>query len=199
MRGANLTRVSVFCAAALTAACESSAVAPYFLTEPSSVAPSVSSSRTRWDSIADLREWVDNPWTVGPFSTQIEDDVESAHVDLRAGDAAQLTGPNLTPPFSGLRSVRMRLRYVPAPSSPTASLNFVFVNVAPTVRTDPSNPLIPSYLSKTTGAASAWQLLELLPETNRGYPAIVDARWMYLVIGRSGDIGVDFDWIELVR
>jgi hypothetical protein len=190
--------VPVLWAVISMAACETQRPAPYFLVAPSSIAPNVSSTLTRWDSIAEWREW-ENPFTEAPISMRSEDGVEFAHVDLRVGVSSLLNGPNLQPPFLGLRSVRVRVRYLPSSATPNAVLNNVGAFVAPTLREDPSNPLIPSYFATAAARATIWQVLELLPESGRGYPAVVDARWLYLTIGRSGELGVDIDWIELGR
>jgi hypothetical protein len=191
--------VPILGAAAWMAACETTRPAPYFLVPPSSIAPSVSSGLTRWDSAIELRQWVENPLTEGPFSVQSEDGVDFTRVELRPGVSSQINGPNLQPVFAGLRSVRVRARYFPTSADPAGVLNNFLALVAPTIRDDPSNPLIPAYFTRAAATAGIWQVLELLPETDRGYPAVVDARWLYLIIGRSGQVVVDIDWIELVR
>jgi hypothetical protein len=176
-------------------ACETQRPDPYYLVAPSAVAPPVSSRLTRWDSRDELSEWVNNSFTTGSFRL-LSEDVDFARVDLDTGTSSSLNSPNLQPVFTGLRSVRVRVRFVPAASN--AVLNNVMANVAWTGPFDPSNPLMPGYFVRWSGPSSTWQTLEL-PSDPRGFPAVVDARWLYLSFGRSGALTVDVDWIELLR
>jgi hypothetical protein len=178
-------------------ACETTRPDPYYLVAPSSIAPTVSSRLTRWDSREELSEWVNNSFTTGPFRL-LSEDVDFARVDLDTGTSSSLNSPNLQPVFTALRAVRVRVRFVPAAGSPTAVLNGVMANVAWTGPFDPSNPLMPAYYLRWTGPSSTWQTLEL-PAEARGFPSVVDARWLYLSFGRSGAMTVDVDSIELVR
>lgn len=178
-------------------ACETTRPDPYYLVAPSSIAPPVSSSLTRWDSRDELSEWVNNSFTTGAFRL-LSEDVDFARVNLDTEVPSRLNSPNLQPVFTRLRAVRVRVRFVPAASSPTAILNGVMANVAWTGPFDPSNPLMPAYYLRWTGSSSAWQTLELPPDP-RGFPAVVDARWLYLAFGRSGAMTVDVDSIELIR
>jgi hypothetical protein len=191
--------VLAMCASTSIAACENARPEPYFLVSPSSIAPSISSSRTRWDSIPELREWVDNPWTEGAFSVGSENGVEFAHVDLRRGISAALYSPNFDPVFTGLRGVRISVRYMAEPTTPNAELNRVFASVAATVRPDPSNPLNAGYIATPASVPGVWQTVDLVPDGTPYYPPVIDARWMYLALGRTGDVSADIDWIELIR
>jgi hypothetical protein len=176
-------------------ACETNRPDPYYVVAPSSIVPPVSSGLTRWDTRDELSEWVNNSFTTGPFRL-LSEDVDFARVDLDTGTSSSLNSPNLQPVFTGLRSVRVRVRFVPAASN--AVLNNVTANVAWTGPFDPSNPLTPSYFVRWNGPSATWQTLEL-PSDPRGFPAVVDARWLYVSFGRSGPLRVDLDWIELVR
>jgi hypothetical protein len=196
-----MQHVRVFVCTALVllaaSACETTAPEPYYLVAPSSIAPPLNSGLTRWDTRDELSEWVNNSFTTGAFRL-LSEDVDFARIDLAAGTSSTLNSPNLQPVFTGLRSVRVRVRFVAAASSPTAVLNGVMAFVAWTGPFDPANPLMPAYYMRWTGPSSAWQTLEL-PSDPRGFPAVVDARWLYLTFGRSGPMTVDVDWIELVR
>jgi hypothetical protein len=192
--------VALLVAASISiAACESKQPEPYFLVTPSSIAPSISSSLTRWDSGRELHEWVDNAWTEGQFSIRSEGGVEFAHVDLRPGVSAALYSPNFEPVFTGLRGVRIRLRYAPEPETPTAGVNRAFASVAATIRPAPSNPLNAGYIATPAAVPGVWQIVELGPDGAPYYPPVIDARWMYLALGRTGDVSADIDFIELLR
>lgn len=197
MRASDLRLIVILPFVVSVAACETTAVEPYFLVGPDSIAPSVSSSLSRWDSRAELQQWVENPWTEGPYSLGLEEGVEFAHVNLRPGVSSALYGPNLQPPFEGLRTVRVRVRYS-APADTSARLNGVDAHVVPTVR-DPTNSRVPYYWVWAAATPDEWQVLELQHQAYTGYPPVVDARWVYIAIGRLGEISVDIDWIELVR
>jgi hypothetical protein len=180
------------------AACETTVDRePYYLVAPDTIAPSVASPLSRWDSRAELQQWVENPWTEGPYSLGFEDGVEFAHVNLRPGVSSALYGPNLQPPFEGLRSVRVRVRYS-AQAGTSSRLNLVDAHVVPTVH-DPANSRVAYYYVWGAATPDEWQVLELQYQDYTGYPPVVDARWVYIAIGRAGEIGVDIDWIELVR
>ncbi len=190
--------LAIYASASITA-CESTPPEPYFLVSPSAIFPSISSSRTRWDSMAELREWVDNPWTEGPCSVRSENGTEFAHVDLRPGVSTALYSPDFVPVFTGLRGVRVRVRYVPEPTTPTAELNRIFANVAATIRPEPSNPLNAGYIVTPASLPGEWQILDLVWDGYSTYPPVIDARWMSLSLGRTGDVNADIDWIELLR
>jgi hypothetical protein len=181
------------------AGCETERPAPYRIAGPTppvaSTSPTSSSTSSRWDSAAELREWAENPLTEGPYSLRSEGGVDFVHADLRSGVSSRLHGPTLDPIFAGLRLVRVRVRYAVAPNDTVSGLNGIDVFVDPTI---PVGVLLPSYFSQARGEASAWQVLDLQPEA-RGFPPSIDARWAYLTVGRRGDIGVDIDWIEFVR
>jgi hypothetical protein len=144
-----------------------------------------------------LSEWVNNSFTTGPFRL-LSEEVDFARVNLDTEVSSRLNSPNLQPVFTGLRAVRVRVRFVPAGGSPSAVLNGVMALVAWTGPYDPSNPLIPAYFLRWTGPSSTWQTLDLPPDP-RGFPAVVDARRLYLTFGRAGAVTVDVDSIELVR
>jgi len=181
------------------AGCETQRPASYPITGPTppvaSTPPTASSSFSRWDSALELREWVENPLTLGPYSLRSEGGVDFIHADLRSFVSSLLHGPTLDPIFTRLRLVRVRVRYTVAAGDTQSGLNNINVFVDPTI---PVDLLLPSYFSQARGEESAWQVLDLLPEA-RGYPPVVDARWAYLSVGRRGDVGVDIDWIEFVR
>ena len=120
-------------------------------------------------------------------------------MDLKSSTSFRLWSPNLDPPFTSLRAVRVRYRYSPAPSDPTAALLNIGASVKPTGNADPTNPLLPSYFRQVTAESSTWQTVDLVSESGRGYPATVDALWMYLTFGRSGNVSVDIDRIDLLR
>jgi hypothetical protein len=179
--------------------CETERPASYLITGPTppvaATFPTSSSTFSRWDSAAELREWVENPLTEGPYSLGSEAGLDFIHADLRPLVPSRLHGPTLVPIFTGLRLVQVRVRYTVAANDTQSGLNNIGVFVDPTI---PVGLLLPSYFSQARGDASAWQLLDLQPEA-RGYPLVIDARWAYLSVGRRGDIGVDIDWIEFVR
>jgi hypothetical protein len=188
------------------AACETEPpMAPYFLTAPDSVAPDISSTLSRWDSRTELAQWVANPWTQAPYTIGFESGVEFAHADLRTGVNSSLYGPDLQPPFEGLQSVRVRLRYFllgTGTGTLTSDLIVsVSASVAPAGRDDPTNHQIPRYSARVTAGPGEWQVVELQPDLGRGYPPVVDARWLSVAIGRNYpyEIVGDIDWIELVR
>jgi hypothetical protein len=165
-------------------------------TPPAAVTPPVTSSTfSRWDSAAALGEWVGNPLTEAPYSLRSEGDVEFAHADLLPGVSSRLHGPTLNPVFTGLRLVRVRVRYTAAANDSNSRLNGIDAFVAPTI---PVGLLLPSYFSQAQGEAGAWQVIDLQPES-RGYPLVVDARWAYVTFGGRGTFGIDIDWIEFVR
>ena len=157
--------------------CETERPASYLIAGPmppvASTLPTSSSTFSRWDSAAELREWVENPLTEGPYSLRSEGGVDVIHADLRPGSPSRLHGPTLDPIFTGFRLVRVRVRYTVAAHDLQSGLNGIIVFVDPTI---PVGLLLPSYFSQARGEASAWQLLDLPPEA-RGYPPIVDARW----------------------
>ena len=184
----------------LPAGCETKPPEPYFLVTPDSVFPSESSALSRWDSHAELRQWVENPWTQAPYVLGVETGVEFARADLRAGVNSSLYGPNLQPPFTGLRAVRVRVRYFPtAAGPPTGLVVAVTARVTPTGPADPTNPRTSYYYARVTEGPGEWQIVEAPPDPGRGYPPVVDARWLYVAIGRNAEIVADVDWIELVR
>ena len=180
------------------ASCETERPASYLITGPTppvaSTPPTSSSTFSRWDSAAELRDWVESPLTEGPYSLRSEGGVDFIHADLRSV-SSRLHGPTLDPIFTRLRLVRVRVRYTVAPNDTQSGLNHINVFVDPTI---PVGLLLPSYFSQARGEAAAWQVLDLQPEA-RGYPPVIDARWAYLSVGRRGDIGIDIDWIEFVR
>ena len=189
----------ILLAAISLAGCETERPASYLITGPTppvaSTPPTSSSTFSRWDSAAELREWVENPLTEGPYSLRSEEGVDFIHADLRPLVSSRLHGPTLAPIFTGLRLVRVRVRYTVAENDTQSGLNNINAFVDPTI---PVDLLLPSYFSQARGAAMQWQVLDLQPEA-RGYPLVVDARWAYLSVGRRGDIGIDIDWIEFVR
>lgn len=189
----------LFVIAASSVGCDTTRPDPYLITAPSSLTSSITSGLSRWDALEELREWVENPLTNGSWSTQLEPGVVFARGELRTGVSSRLHGPGLEPVFVGVRAVRLRVRFFPASASTTASLNSASAFVGWTGRSDPSNPLIPHYFARSTGPAGTWQVLELPPEPLKRFPPVVDARWLYLVFGRTGEVTVDVDWIELVR
>ena len=198
MRGGRLLMGSVLASIAL-AGCETKRPASYLIAGPTpplaSTPPASSSTFSRWDSAAELREWVENPLTEGPYSLRSEEGVDFAHADLRPGISSRLHGPTLDPIFTRLRLVRVRVRYTVAPNDTQSGLNHINAFVDPTI---PVGLLLPSYFLQARGEASAWQILDLPPEA-RGFPPVIDARWAYLSVGRRGEIGIDIDWIEFVR
>jgi hypothetical protein len=121
------------------------------------------------------------------------------HLELKPATPFRLWGPNLAPAFTGLRAVRVRYRHSPLPSDPTAALVNLSAFVTPTVRPDPTNPLAPSYFRQVSVASATWQSVDLLADSGRGYPALVDALSIYLTFGRNGHVSVDIDRIELLR
>ena len=179
--------------------CETERPASYLITGPTppvaSTAPTSSSTFSRWDSAPELRDWVENPLTEGPYSLLSEGGIDFIHTDLRGGTPSRLHGPTLDPIFTRLRLVRVRVRYTVAANDVRSGLNNINVFVDPTI---PVDLLLPSYFSQARGEASAWQVLDLQPQA-RGYPPVIDARWAYLTVGRRGDVGVDIDWIEFIR
>lgn len=181
------------------AGCETERPASYLIAGPTppvaSTPPTSSSTFSRWDSASELREWVENPLTEGPYSLRSEGGVDFIHADLRPLVSSRLHGPTLDPIFAGLRLVRVRVRYTITANDTQSGLNNISVFVYPTI---PVGLLLPSYFSQARGEASAWQVLDLQPEA-RGYSPVIDARWAYLSVGRRGDIGIDIDWIEFVR
>jgi hypothetical protein len=187
------------CAVFLLAACESKVPQPYFLVAPSELAPGISSSRVRWDSAAEWREWVENPWTEGPFTIRSEGGIEFVHIDLRQGVSSRLNGPSFDPVFAGLRGVRVRVRYVPEPAAPLATMHRVFAYAAPAGARDPAGAAVRGYIVTPAPTPDVWQVLDLGPDSAPYFPAVVDARWIYLALGRTGDVGADIDWVELLR
>jgi hypothetical protein len=181
-----------------TTACETERPAPFVLAAPTPVGIE-SSQASAWDSAEDFRGWINNPLTEGTFSIEQQDGVEFVHLELKPFTAFRLWSPNLDPPFTRLRAVRVRYRQSPPPSDATAALSSINASVKPTVKTDPTNPLLPSYFSQVGVPSSTWQSVDLLAQSGRGYPAVVDALSMYLSFGRSGNVSVDIDRIELLR
>lgn len=181
------------------ASCETERPASYLITGPTppvaSTPPTASSTFSRWDSAAELRDWVENPLTEGPYSLRSEGGVDFIHADLRSGVSSPLHGPTLDPVFTGLRLVRVSVRYTVAANDTQSVLNNINVFVSPTI---PVDLRLPNYSSQARGEASAWQVLDL-QLFSRGFPPSIDARWAYLIVGRRGDIGIDVDWIEFVR
>jgi hypothetical protein len=187
------------CTATLAVACENTPPAPYFLVAPSEIAPATSSSLTRWDSAAEWREWVDNPWTEGGFSLRSDEGIDVVHIDLRLNTSVRLYSPNFDPVFTGLRGVRVRVRYVPSATDPTALMHRVSAQVTPVTRAAPPSTSTRGYIATPAETPGVWQVIDVGPDSAPYYPPAVDARWMYLSLGRTGEVGADIDWIELLR
>jgi hypothetical protein len=95
----------------------------------------------------ELREWVENPLTLGPYSLLSEGGVDFIHADLRSFSSL-LHGPTLDPIFTRLRLVRVRVRYTVAANDTQSRLNNISVFVDPTI---PVDLLLPSYFSGARG------------------------------------------------
>ena len=192
----------VVSAAATCGACSERQPVPYLITAPTpvqttAIAVPPDAASLRWDSAAELAEWVSNPLTEGPYALAREGDVDFAHAELSPGVSSRLQGPRLDPPFTGFSLGRVRVRSHAAPGDTASGLNNVGLFVEPAGGS--VGILMPSYFAQAGGDASTWRIIELPPESGRGYPPRIDALWAYLSIGRRGSIGIDIDWIEFVR
>jgi hypothetical protein len=210
-------RVALLLTSALgVVACGSRRPDPYIIAGPTVPSPIATTRPYVWDSADELRVWIDNPVSRGDLSIRTEGDVEFIHVELQQTGVTYLRGPDLTPPFKGLRAVRVRYRWLPAQVDPTIGLFAFGADVEPT-KVDPTAILRPYYWSvvsdctwvpgpgdcvltpRTGGEASVWHTIDLVSDNEHGYPPIVDARYLSLWLNRHGPVTVDIDRIELLQ
>lgn len=198
------------------AACDSDQPSPYVIPGPTVPSPIMMTRSYVWDSADELRVWINNSVSRGDFSIRTEGDAVFIRVQLPATGDNRLRGPDLTPPFTGLRAVRVRYRWLPAQEGDGVGLLSVHADVTPTT-VDPGAILLPLYersvgtctvvpgrsicvfTPRAGGEPSVWHTIDLESQSGRGYPAIVDARYLALWLGRRGPVTVDIDRIELVQ
>ena len=198
------------------AACDSDQPSPYIIPGPTVPSPVMTTREYFWDSADELRVWINNPVSRGDFSIRTEGGAVFIRIQLPATGDHRLRGPDLTPPFIGLRAVRVRYRWSPAQVDEGVGLLSVHADVTPTT-VDPRAILLPLYersvgtctvvpgrsscvvTPRADGEPSVWHTINLESQSGRGYPAIVDARYLSLWLGRRGPVTVDIDRIELVQ
>jgi len=183
--------------AALAAACEIGEHPPaYVIAGPSVLSTGPTLTPYVWDTREELANWIENPVAHGPVvldGTGVEAVIKIAGVD----QTWVARGPDFSPAVTGVRTIRLRYRWRPAPPSPTSTqVAYLTAACQPARPVDSSDPTAQARGQAALGATEDWKEIDFRPTR---YTPPIDVEYCYLHSLGANREGLEIDRIELIR
>lgn len=148
-----------------------------------------------WDAREELAIWIDNDVARG--SLALEGTGIGAFISIERSDQPWLTrGPDLSPPSTGVRTVRLRYRWQPAVPPPASQNHWVTANCETVTPVHAFDPAAQAAAHAALVPQAEWTEVDLVPGQ---YRPPIDIRYCY-VHSQGANRGVlEIDRIELVK
>ena len=148
-----------------------------------------------WDTREELAVWIDNTLARGTLA--LEGTGVDAFIRIERGDQPWLTrGPDLTPPSTGIRTVRLRYRWKPSVEPPASQTHFVTANCETVTPVHSFDPTAQAAAHASLQPQTEWTTVDLIPGQ---YRPPIDVKYCY-VHSQGANRGVlEIDRLELVR
>jgi hypothetical protein len=148
-----------------------------------------------WDAREELAIWIENEVARG--SLALEGTGTGAFIRIERGDQPWLTrGPDLSPPSTGVRTVRLRYRWQPAVAPPASQNHMVTANCETVTPVLPFDPTTQAAAHADLKPQAEWTEVDLVPGQ---YRPPIDVRYCYVHSQGANRGELQIDRIELVR